>query len=133
MIVNYFAAYSIILEFLQTLDSSLNYIYQAQVWYQDHFGFPIVARPYGSFGLEKMEIADVLKQMILRACLYKPTTTTTATTVTTASSTAKMKTSIPKKTNNEAGIEDGKADAFDEVVMEPVVSSAASYPNLVST
>ena len=79
-----------------------------------------------------MEIADVLKQMILRACLYKPTTTT-ATTVTTASSTAKMKTSIPKKTNNEAGIEDGKADAFDEVVMEPVVSSAASYPNLVST
>ena len=130
MIVNYFAAYSIILEFLQTLDSSLNYIYQAQVWYQDHFGFPIVARPYGSFGLEKMEIADVLKQMILRACLYKPTTTTTATTVTTASSTAKMKTSIPKKTNNEAGIEDGKADAFDEVVMEPVVST---YPNLVST
>ena len=80
-----------------------------------------------------MEIADVLKQMILRACLYTPTTTTTATTVTTASSTAKMKTSIPKKTNNEAGIEDGKADAFDEVVMEPVVSSAASYPNLVST
>ena len=80
-----------------------------------------------------MEIADVLKQMILRACLYKPTTTTTATTVTTASSTAKMKTSIPKKTNNEAGIEDGKADAFDEVVMEPVVSNAASYPNLVST
>ena len=132
MIVNYFAAYSIILEFLQTLDSSLNYIYQAQVWYQDHFGFPIVARPYGSFGLEKMEIADVLKQMILRACLYTPTTTTTATTVTTASSTAKMKTSIPKRTN-EAGIEDGKADAFDEVVMEPVVSNAASYPNLVST
>ena len=131
MIVNYFAAYSIILEFLQTLDSSLNYIYQAQVWYQDHFGFPIIARPYGSFGLEKMEIADVLKQMILRACLYKPTTTT-ATTVTTASSTAKMKTSIPKKTNNEAKIEDGKADAFDEVVMEPV-SSVASYPNLVST
>ena len=78
-----------------------------------------------------MEIADVLKQMILRACLYKPTTTT-ATTVTTASSTAKMKTSIPKRTN-EAGIEDGKADAFDEVVMEPVVSNAASYPNLVST
>ena len=72
------------------------------------------------------------KQMILRACLYKPTTTTTATTVTTASSTAKMKTSIPKRTN-EAGIEDGKADAFDEVVMEPVVSNAASYPNLVST
>ena len=135
MIANYFAAYicSKILESLQTVDSSLNYIYQAQVWYQDHFGFPIVARPYGSFGLEKMEIADVLKQMILRACLYTPTTTTTATTVTTASSTAKMKTSIPKKTNNEAGIEDGKADAFDEVVMEPVVSSAASYPNLVST
>ena len=136
MIANYFAAYicSKILESLQTLDSSLNYIYQAQIWYQDHLGFPITARPYGSFGLEKMEIADVLTQMIQRACFYNPTTTmsTTVTTATTAFR-AKMKTSTSKMINK-AKIEDEKADGLDEVVMEPVVvSSDAFYPNLVST
>ena len=133
MIANYFAAYicSKILESLQTLDSSLNYIYQAQIWYQDHLGFPITARPYGSFGLERMEIADVLTQMIQRACLYNMPTTTMTTTVTTATTTAfrsKM-TSASKKIVEDEII----ADSLDEVVMEPVVSSVASYPNLVST
>ena len=129
MIATYFAAYicSVIVS-LQTLDSSLNYIYQAQIWYQDHLGFPITARPYGSFGLEKMEIADVLTQMIQRACFYNPTTTmsTTVTTATTAFR-AKMKTSTSET------VEDEIAESLDEVVKEPVVSSAASYPNLVST
>jgi len=134
MIANYFAAYicSKILESLQTLDSSLNYIYQAQIWYQDHLGFPITARPYGSFGLERMEIAEVLTQMIKRACLYNmPTTaTTTATTVTTATTAFRSKmTSASKKIVEDEII----ADSLDEVVMEPVVSSVASYPNLVST
>ena len=134
MIATYFAAYicSLIVS-LQTLDSSLNYIYQAQIWYQDHLGFPITARPYGSFGLERMEIAEVLTQMIKRACLYMPTTaTTTATTVTTTATTTAFRskmTSASKKIVEDEII----ADSLDEVVMEPVVSSVASYPNLVST
>ena len=81
-----------------------------------------------------MEIADVLTQMIQRACFYNPTTTmsTTVTTATTAFR-AKMKTSTSKMINK-AKIEDEKADGLDEVVMEPVgVSSDAFYPNLVST
>ena len=130
MIATYFAAYicSVIVS-LQTLDSSLNYIYQAQIWYQDHLGFPITARPYGSFGLEKMEIADVLTQMIQRACFYNPTTTM-STTVTTATTAFRSKmTSASKKIVEDEII----ADSLDEVVMEPVVSSVASYPNLVST
>ena len=135
MIANYFAAYicSKILESLQTLDSSLNYIYQAQIWYQDHLGFPITARPYGSFGLERMEIAEVLTQMIKRACLYMPTTaTTTATTVTTTATTTAFRS---KMTSSSKTIVEDEiiADSLDEVVMEPVVSSVASYPNLVST
>ena len=130
MIATYFAAYicSLIVS-LQTLDSSLNYIYQAQIWYQDHLGFPITARPYGSFGLERMEIAEVLTQMIKRACLYNmPTTATTVTTATTTAFRSKM-TSASKKIVEDEII----ADSLDEVVMEPVVSSVASYPNLVST
>ena len=130
MIAIYFAAYIRRLESLQTLDLSLNYIYQAQIWYQDHLGFPITARPYGSFGLERMEIADVLTQMIRRACLYNMPTTTATTVATTATTTAfrsKMKASTFET------VEDEIAESLDEVVKEPVVSSAASYPNLVST
>ena len=77
-----------------------------------------------------MEIADVLTQMIKRACLFNmPTATTTASTVTTTAKAfrAKMKTSASET------VEDEIAKSLDEVVMEPVVSSAASYPNLVST
>ena len=127
MIAIYFAAYICRLESLQTLDLSLNYIYQAQIWYQDHLGFPITARPYGSFGLERMEIADVLTQMIRRACLYNMPTTTATTDATTTAFRSKMKTSTFET------VEDEIAESLDEVVKEPVVSSAASYPNLVST
>ena len=82
-----------------------------------------------------MDIAEVLTQMIQRACLYKPTPTTvtfTTATVTTATTTVfrtKMKSSTSKTAEIE--VEDEKADG--EVVMEPVVSSAASYSALVST
>ena len=80
--------------------------------------------------MEKIEIAEVLTQMIQRACLYensKGTPTTTAST--TASTTvyrSKMKMSTP-------AIADDKVDSLGEVFMEPVpvVSSGASYPNLV--
>ena len=77
-----------------------------------------------------MDIAEVLTQMIQRACLYTPTTVTAATTVTTATTTgfrAKMKSSTSKTAEIE--VEDEKADG--EVVMEPVVAEPA-YPNLVS-
>ena len=84
-----------------------------------------------------MDIAEVLTQMIQRACLYTPTVTTSTTTVTTATTTVtasttrtKMKSSASKKTA-EIEIEGEKADG--EVVMEPVISSAASYSTLVSS
>ena len=68
-----------------------------------------------------MEISEVLTQMIKRACLYS--TTTPATTSTSTS----MKTSASKTVEEEKGV------GLDEVVIEPVVlSTAASYPNLVS-
>ena len=77
-----------------------------------------------------MDIAEVLTQMIQRACLYTPTVTTSTTTVTTTASRTKMKSSASKKTA-EIEVEGEKADG--EVVMEPVVSSAASYSTLVSS
>ena len=83
--------------------------------------------------MEKMDIAEVLTQMIQRACLYTPTVTTSTTTVTAATTTAsrtKMKSSASKKTA-EIEVEGEKADG--EVVMEPVISSAASYSTLVSS
>ena len=86
--------------------------------------------------MEKMDIAEVLTQMIQRACLYTPTTTSTTTvttattTVTAATTRTKMKSSASKKTA-EIEIEGEKADG--EVVMEPVISSAASYSTLVSS
>ena len=90
--------------------------------------------------MEKMDIAEVLTQMIQRACLYTPTVTTSTTTVTTATTTVtaatttasrtKMKSSASKKTA-EIEVEGEKADG--EVVMEPVVSNAASYSTLVSS
>ena len=80
--------------------------------------------------MEKMDIAEVLTQMIQRACLYTPTVTTSTTTVTTTASRTKMKSSASKKTA-EVEVEGEKADG--EVVMEPVVSNAASYSTLVSS
>ena len=93
-------------------------------------GFPIIARPYGSFGgMEKIEIAEVLTQMIQRACLYENSKGQMNTPTTTASTTvyrSKMKMSTP-------AIADDKVDSLGEAFMEPVpvVSSGASYPNLV--
>ena len=84
-----------------------------------------------------MDIAEVLTQMIQRACLYTPTpttvTVTTATTTVTTATTTVFRTKMKSSTSKTAEIEveDEKADG--EVVMEPVVSSAASYSALVST
>ena len=81
-----------------------------------------------------MEIADVLTQMIKRACLFNmPTTTATATTTASTVTTTAKAFRAKMKTSTSETVEDEIAKSLDEVVMEPVVSSAASYPNLVST
>ena len=83
--------------------------------------------------MEKIEIAEVLTQMIQRACLYENSkgqmntpTTTASTTASTTVYRSKMKMSTP-------AIADDKVDSLGEVFMEPVpvVSSGASYPNIV--
>ena len=76
-----------------------------------------------------MDISEVLTEMIKRACLY--TAPTTATTVT--SSTTAFRSKMKASTTTAMPVEEEKVDALDEVVAEPVVSSTASYPNLVST
>ena len=103
----------------------------------DHFGFPINARPFSAIGtLEKIDIADVLNQMIRRACDFEkpkvkvsiPTaaTTTTATTTTTTT-TAYRKVKAEVKAKDEIAFE----KEVDKALAQPVVVEAA-YPNLVS-
>ena len=99
----------------------------------DHFGFPINARPFSAIGtLEKIDIAEVLNQMIRRACDFekpkvKMTAPTTATTTTTTTTTAYRKLKAEVKANDETVIE----KEVDKVLAQPVVVEAA-YPNLVS-
>ena len=101
------------------------------MWNQDHFGFPINARPFSAIGTaEKIEIAEVINQMIRRACDYEKSkikmttpTTTTITTTTAYRATAKI-------TAKEA--EAFKTEEADRVLVEPVVVVEAAYPNLVS-
>ena len=97
------------------------------MWNQDHFGFPINARPYSAIGtIEKVEIAEVLNEMVRRACLFEkpkntmPTTTTTTTSTTTAYRSKKSQ----AKANDEVFEKE-----VDQVLVQPV---QAAYPNLVS-
>ena len=101
----------------------------------DHFGFPINARPFSAIGtLEKIDIADVLNQMIRRACDFEkpkvkvsiPTAATT-TTATTTTTTAYRKVKAEVKAKDEIAFE----KEVDKVLAQPVVVEAA-YPNLVS-
>ena len=107
---------------------------QAQVWNQDHLGFPINARPTSAIGtLEKVEIAEVLNQIVQRACDFEkpkakstpPTITTTTTTTTTTAAYRKAKVEVEAEAKDEAEKE------VDRVLVQPVVVEAA-YPNLVS-
>ena len=97
----------------------------------DHFGFPINARPFSAIGtLEKIDIAEVLNQMIRRACDFekpkvKMTAPTTATTTTTTTAYRKVKAEV--KAKDEIAFE----KEVDKVLAQPVVVEAA-YPNLVS-
>ena len=101
----------------------------------DHFGFPINARPFSAIGtLEKIDIADVLNQMIRRACDFEkpkvkvsiPTAATT-TTATTTTTTAYRKVKAEVKATDEIAFE----KEVDKALAQPVVVEAA-YPNLVS-
>ena len=94
------------------------------MWNQDHLGFPINARPTSAIGtLEKVEIAEVLNQIVQRACDFeKPTTATTTTTTT-----AYRKVKAEVKAKDEIAFE----KEVDKVLTQPVVVEAA-YPNLVS-
>ena len=82
--------------------------------------------------LEKIEIAEVLNEIVKRACLFEkpkatppPTTTTTTTTATTAYRKAK----VEAKAKDE--VKAFKTEEADRVLVQPVVAEAA-YPNLVS-
>ena len=101
----------------------------------DHFGFPINARPFSAIGtLEKIDIADVLNQMIRRACDFEkpkvkvsiPTAATT-TTATTTTTTAYRKVKAEVKAKDEIAFE----KEVDKALAQPVVVEAA-YRNLVS-
>ena len=101
---------------------------------QDHFGFPINVHPFSAVGTsEKLEIAEVLNQMVRKACVFErpktvPTTTTTATTTAATTATAHRKVkSMPK---NEASVEviEKKVDQ----VLAQTVATETAYSSLVS-
>ena len=79
--------------------------------------------------MEKVEIADVLSQIVKRACDFeKPKVKMTApTTTTTTTTTAYRKGKAEVKAKDEAATE----KEVDRVLVEPVLAEAA-YPNLVS-
>ena len=98
------------------------------MWSSDHFGWPITARPFGATGTRQfIEVAEVLSQMVRRACLFRPaegkrasTGSTTITTITTTN--ASLANRRVKNTEGEK----------DEVLKEPVALTGASYSDLVS-
>jgi len=81
--------------------------------------------------MEKIDIAEVLNQIVKKACDFeKPKaklSTPTAATTTTTTTTAYRKTMAEVMVKDEAAIEKD----VDRVLMQPVVAEAA-YPNLVS-
>ena len=92
--------------------------YQAQVWYSDHFGWPITARPYASTSTQDfVEVSEVLNQIVRRACLFKPLEDIKPSTV----STSTISTSAPTKSRAKVA----------ETLKEPV-QAVLSYPDLVS-
>ena len=101
------------------------------MWSSDHFGWPITARPFGATGTRQfIEVAEVLSQMVRRACLFRPaedkraTTATTTTTITTTTTTPNV-----SLANRRVKSEEGETH---EALKEPVVQAVVSYSNLVS-
>ena len=105
------------------------------MWSSDHFGWPITARPFGATGTRQfIEVAEVLSQMVRRACLFRPaegkrasTGSTTITTTTTITSTTT--TTNASLANRRVKSTEGEKD---EVLKEPVAQTGASYSDLVS-
>ena len=89
--------------------------------------------------MEKIEIAEVLNEIVKRACLFEnpkatpPPTTTTTTTATTAYRKAKVKAKAKDEVEAKAKdeVKAFKTEEVDRVLVQPVVAEAA-YPNLVS-
>ena len=84
--------------------------------------------------MEKIEIAEVLNEIVKRACLFEkpkatPPPTTTTTTTTTTATTAYRKAKVEAKAKDE--VKAFKTEEADRVLVQPVVAEAA-YPNLVS-
>ena len=103
------------------------------MWNQDHLGFPINARPTSAIGtLEKVEIAEVLNQIVQRACDFeKPKAKSTPPTITTTTTTTTTAAYRKAKVEVEAVAKDEAEKEVDRVLVQPVVVEAA-YPNLVS-
>ena len=86
--------------------------------------------------IEKIDIAEVLNQIVKKACDFekpkaKVSTPTAATTTTaTTTTTAYRKTMAEVTVKDEAAIE--KDVDRDQVLAQPVVVAEAAYPNLVS-
>ena len=89
--------------------------------------------------MEKIDIAEVLNQIVKKACDFekpkvKVSTSTAATTTTATTTTAyrKGKTEVATKKTEvmaEEDVEVFKAEEMDQVLVQPV---AVAYPNLVS-
>ena len=82
--------------------------------------------------MEKIDIAEVIDQMVRRACLFRPkntlsTTAATITTTTTATTAYRSSKKNQEKASDEVFIE----KEVDQVLVQPVVVEEA-YPNLVS-
>ena len=103
------------------------------MWSSDHFGWPITARPFGATGTRQfIEVAEVLSQMVRRACLYRPAEdkrTSTASTTITTTITSTTTTSNASLANRRVKNTEGEKD---EVLKEPVAQTGASYSDLVS-
>ena len=100
--------------------------------YNDHFGWPITARSYSSTGTrELIEVAEVLNQMVRRACLFKPvedqrTDLTTASTTTTTTTTTTVNLSLANRRVQSSEWEK------DDVLKEPVQAVASDLVSLIS-
>ena len=88
--------------------------------------------------IEKIDIAEVLNQIVKKACDFekpkaKVSTPTAATTTTaTTTTTAYRKTMAEVTVKDEAAIEKDVDRDRDQVLAQPVVVAEAAYPNLVS-
>ena len=110
------------------------------MWNTDHFGWPITARPFASTStFERVEVSEVLSQIVQRACDFKPaefkksifTTTTTTSTTTTATTTTTTTTTTVNRpfANSRPKSAEGEKD---DILKEPVQAAASDLVSLIS-